>query len=403
MEAQDRIWELMARKLSGEAAPDELEELDAWLKAHPEARYVLETLMQAWHPSPETNERVNSGAFFAWHVQRMAEKGQLDPVDFSMDKAGREVYPWEIEEAERKLRRRKIGMVVGSICMVIFLIGWIWWVKLLQPDRKDEIQLTEVSTAPIAPRLDTVVAARGTRMRVTLPDGSNVWLNAGSELVYAHDFLQHTQREVQLRGEAYFDVVHQDQHPFIIHTSAIQIRVLGTVFDVRAYPDDETTEAVLIKGAIEVTLSGEPERRVILHPKEKIVVSNKPGAAIQLDTLAEAAHATYAIVPVKPMPHDTLIAEVSWIHNQLAFQQESFEALARQMERWYNVRIHFMDDAPKHYQFTGIFTTESLAEALHALQLASPHQPFTYRIDNQDVYIRTEATQASQHLNMVSP
>ncbi|SFV32244.1 FecR family protein [Thermoflavifilum thermophilum] len=398
MEAQDRIWELMARKVSGEAAPEELEELDEWMKNHPEAHYVLETLMQAWHPTPESNERVKSGEFFAWHVQRMVEMGQLDAADFSLVDAGREIYPWEIEEAGRRLRRRKLLMMAGGLGMALLLIVLVWWIWLPEPVHRQEPQLNEVAVAHARPKLDTVVAAKGARLQVLLPDGSKVWLNAGSELVYAHDFLQKANREVHLRGEAYFDVVHQDHHPFIIHTSAINIRVLGTVFDVRAYPDDEATVAVLLKGAIEVTFPGQPERRVILHPREKIVVPNGVGTNIQLDTLAAAAHSGYSVLPVHPMPHDTMIAEVSWVHNALAFQQESFEELARQMERWYNVQIRFVDDAPRHYQFTGIFTSESLAEALRALQLASPHQPFAYRIENQEVYIGTDAA----HL-MVSP
>lgn len=398
MEAQDRIWELMAKKVSGEATLDELKELDEWLKGHPEAHYILETLMQAWHPSPETNERVKGGDFFAWHVQRMAEMGQLEPSDFSQADVEHEIYPWEVEEAEQRMRKRKIVLLAGGMALTVLLIGLAWWIRLpSSSEQRARPAITENAAELALPKLDTVMAAKGARLQVLLPDGSKVWLNAGSELVYAHDFLQKAHREVHLRGEAYFDVVHQEQHPFIIHTPAMNIRVLGTVFDVRAYPDDETTEAVLLKGAIEVTFPGQPERRVILHPKEKIVVSNQSGATLQLDTAAASLPTVYTIIPVKPMPHDTLIAEVSWIHNQLAFQQESFEALARQMERWYNVRIHFLDDAPRHYHFTGIFTTESLSEALQALQLASPHQPFAYRIQNQDVYI------GSSEAQMVSP
>ncbi|MCL6523054.1 MAG: FecR family protein [Thermoflavifilum sp.] len=397
MEEQERLWVLIAKRLSGEATSEELEELAALLQQHPEAQYVWETLQQAWHPAHEVNERITSGEFFAWHVQRMAESGQLPAELFDTSQPSPEFYPWEMEEMAKKYRRKQRLLIVGIGMLVGILIAGIWfWQRPIMPTQQLG-SARQMDTVHTENSLVKVISPKGSRMQLQLPDGSKVWLNAGSELTYRRDFMSGHEREVQLIGEAYFDVVHHDQIPFVIHTHKIDIQVLGTVFDVRAYPDDEAIEAVLIKGAIEVNFRDEPSRHILLKPHQKIIIPNKAADVFKTDSVDIVQSAPYAILPVKPMPHDTLVAEISWVHNTLAFQQESFEELARQMERWYNVQFHFLDAAPRQYRFTGVFTTETLAEALHALQLASTRQPFTYRIVQKDVWISSDTTQ------MVSP
>src|SRR5688500_5127566 len=100
-----------------------------------------------------------------------------------------------------------------------------------------------------------------------------------SKLTYNQNFLDST-REVQLTGEAYFDVVPAvsqttgQRIPFIIHTSSIDVKVLGTAFNVRSYPGEKTTETALIHGSVEVTLHNSPDKKIILKPKEKLVVLN---------------------------------------------------------------------------------------------------------------------------------
>src|SRR5690606_22571909 len=99
----------------------------------------------------------------------------------------------------------------------------------------------------------TEVSKPGERKSIQLPDGTKVMLNAGSTIHIAADF-NATSRQLTLVGEAFFDVVHNAEKPFIIHTGAMDIKVLGTVFNVRAYPGDKTSETSLLKGSVEVTL-----------------------------------------------------------------------------------------------------------------------------------------------------
>ena len=104
-----------------------------------------------------------------------------------------------------------------------------------------------------------------------LPDGSTVWLNAGSRLTY-DSLYGTTLREVTLSGEAYFDVVKNPKKPFIIHTGKINIRVLGTVFNVKSYPEEQTIETSLIKGSIEVSFPSQPSKKIILKPNQKLII-----------------------------------------------------------------------------------------------------------------------------------
>jgi transmembrane sensor len=114
---------------------------------------------------------------------------------------------------------------------------------------------------------------KGSKSHIVLPDGTNVWLNADSKIIYPGNFQGET-REVSLVGEAFFDVVKNVNKPFIIHTGTMDVKVLGTAFNVRSYPGEMTTEASLLRGLIEVTLNGTEKKKILLKPNEKLTVLN---------------------------------------------------------------------------------------------------------------------------------
>ena len=135
---------------------------------------------------------------------------------------------------------------------------------------KNDLMAQQNAAAP----KNEIATLPGTHSKTILPDGSTVWLNAGSKLTYNKNFNTAT-REVELSGEAYFDVKKDEHHPFIIHTSAMHIKVLGTAFNVKSYPGDKSSETSLIRGSIEVTMNNRPQEKIILHPSEKLVVMNR--------------------------------------------------------------------------------------------------------------------------------
>jgi ferric-dicitrate binding protein FerR (iron transport regulator) len=223
-----------------------------------------------------------------------------------------------------------------------------------------------------------------------LPDGTTVWLNAGSKLFYDDNFRGAT-REVTLEGEGFFEVVKQPEHPFIVHTSGIDIKVTGTTFNVKSYPEDKTVETTLYHGAVKVFRHEESEKKAIqLKPNEKLILSKQ--AAYKPSGLSEGARPT----SIKEIPPSFVIAhidstkkeserfETAWLYSRLEFRGDSFEEVARKMERWYNVTISFTDEKVKQLSVTGSFQTETIEQAFAALKTGFP---INYKITNHEIYV----------------
>ena len=215
---------------------------------------------------------------------------------------------------------------------------------------------------------NTITTKRGSKSKVQLPDGSEVWLNADSKITYKENF-QGQNREVQLEGEAFFDVARDDSRPFIIHTPAIDVRVLGTAFNVRAYADERNTETSLIRGSVEITLVKSPDRKkIILKPNDKLIVNN------ELATVADRKDANtvaplLTLAKIKYTAKDTLAQETMWTSDKLVFDAEPIEDVALKLERWYDVKVTIADEALRKTPFTGTFEGESLETVLEALRL----------------------------------
>jgi ferric-dicitrate binding protein FerR (iron transport regulator) len=226
---------------------------------------------------------------------------------------------------------------------------------------------------------------------VTLSDGTVVTLNSATTITYPDRFGDSI-REVYLDGEAYFDVSKDPQHPFIIHAGKMNIRVLGTSFNVKSYQNESLSEASLISGSVEVTLNDRPSDRIILKPKEKLIVQNNGVMARQLNTkkripaLDTTGKGTrYSLTNLTYFPNTVkTVIETSWIENKLVFSDKDFAQLSGQFERWYGVHIEFGNEQVKEYRFTGFFEKESLPQALNVLKMI---EPFNYRIADSTVYI----------------
>jgi ferric-dicitrate binding protein FerR (iron transport regulator) len=227
----------------------------------------------------------------------------------------------------------------------------------------------------------------GSKTSLVLPDGTKVWLNASSELTYEKNY-GNKLREVTLSGEAYFDVVKNKEKPFIIHTSKMDIKVLGTVFNVKCYPGEKTTETSLVRGSIEVTLKDRVEK-IMLKPNEKLIINNADDIAEKNKIISRkvAPSKTITEKPIISLTHltmlpvDNTIIETAWVQNRLVFSSETFEEVVLKMERWYNVKIFIMDESLKEERLTGNFEKETIADALNALKLTTK---FSYNIVNNN-------------------
>lgn len=247
---------------------------------------------------------------------------------------------------------------------------------------------------------ETVSTTMGVKKKITLPDGTLVWLNSGSSLSYSKNFNQLSTREVSLKGEAFFEVLHNEDHPFIIHTqSGISIKDVGTTFNIKAYTN-EPVEATLISGAIEIFSKENNEKKLLLTPHQKVVIQSreiaKDSAILHVaqdeeNNIVETGELNqkhYKIERVHPMVQgntgDSLITEVAWTANELAFNSQKLSNLAKNMERWYDVSITIADPEVANYTFTGVFKEEKLVDALKELQMI---RPFKFTIKDKHVLI----------------
>ena len=358
-----RITELTARKLSGEISAEELNELENFFQQNPHEQYFAELISEYWHSAKPLNHTEDLQP--DKHFQHILQAAQENAV-----------------EQNAKLKSTPIIYLkrFSLAACAIAIIAFAFFLKKKNISNASDKALTEVTAKP------------GTRTRILLPDGTIVWLNSGSKLNYEHSFNNNT-REVELEGEAFFDVAKDAKHPFIVHTANINIKVLGTVFNVKSYPHDSTIETTLLRGVIEVENKNEPKApRVILHPHEKLTINKKEGIGskppednknVQTADLKKLNDAI-SISAIPKNIADTAIAETSWIYNKLIFDGDTFGQLAEKMERWFDVKIIFKDEQSINYRFHGVFENETIEQALKALQLTAP---FEYEINNNEVEI----------------
>jgi transmembrane sensor len=193
----------------------------------------------------------------------------------------------------------------------------------------------------------------GTRTNFYLPDGSRGWLNGGSSLKFPAHFGNKI-REVKLTGEAYFKVFSNHKKPFIVSTENIDIKVIGTTFNVMAYSDEQTTEITLEKGQVEVF-------RKINNTIKSLGILN-PDELCTYNYISDSSK----IVSINSSE------KLSWIDGKLTFKYESFEDVVRKINRWYNVNIVIRDELLESYIYYGTFKDETLEEVLKLLQLTAP-------------------------------
>ncbi|WP_372934770.1 FecR family protein [Mariniphaga sediminis] len=210
----------------------------------------------------------------------------------------------------------------------------------------------------------------GARTQFLLPDGSVGWLNSGSTLKYNPVFSN--KREVELSGEAYFEVV-PDNSVFTVNAADLNVRVLGTKFNVSAYPDDDFTEVVLASG--KVAVEGEDKFfEKILLPNEKLTFL--PGEN------------KYTVKQVDTNSY------VAWKDGFLLLDNEPLEEAINRIERWYNVVIEVEDETLKRYRFKATFQDEPLEEVLKLLAVSTPME-YTFEkrvVDDKNFYQKKKVT-----------
>lgn len=374
--SQEYFWILFSKKLAGEATPDELAELENLVKQHPEWQYSIQSVEDIWNtPAPLSDkDMADAEDAYMLHLHRMQEK------NISFERGLPSIG--SSASGNKKNKKRIIKLVTGTAIAASLLYGAFIYLQNTQAKSGTSSPVQAMSN------INEITTRPGSKSKIQLPDGSTVWLNAGSSLIYNKDF-GIEKREVEISGEGFFDVAKNASMPFIIKTRNFDIKVLGTVFNVKAYPDDETSETSLLEGKIEVSIKSRPNDKIILEPKEKLVVENdtrETQATVKSQDHILKQEPIVAISKLKYSPLDSSVTEVQWKDNILAFDDEKMEDVALKMERWFDVEIEIKEAALNNKRLTGKFENENIEQALEALAYTST-DAFTFKRNGRKILI----------------
>lgn len=312
-----QIREYAEKWMKGTITEKEKALLDAWYNTAPEEELRYTTL----ETEEELKERLFNGI--------LEEKLLTDIVSPGIKRATTGNFGW---------------WKVAAGVIVISLVTWAW---LHRHKRQEPVIVQQTIIKKAHPATDQPASFI---RHITLPDGSQVVLQANSQLNFPEQFLG-SSREVTLSGEAYFDIEHDPQRPFIIHTGQVKTTVLGTAFNISAYPDSRKVMVTVTRGKVKV----EDSRKLlaVLTPNQKIIYENKT-ALIKKDTV------------------DAVAQVANWTRQDMIFEGVRFDKAAEMLGRRYGVEIKFSNEALKNCTIKAYFNgTEELDKVLEVLCIIS--------------------------------
>jgi transmembrane sensor len=344
---EPRFVELLTKELTEELTFAEKQELDLLLQQKPLHKAQSAIIKEYWNSNKSAYKASKANFQKVMNAILIAEQSVDDTEsDIEADR-----FPlWSI------IKHAAAFLVLGAtLCL---------WYLSANPGKQ-----------ALASNWRNKITAPGVKERILLPDSTVVTLNSGTTFKYPLSF-GNKNREVYLNGEAFFEVHKDREHPFIIHTKKMNVRVLGTVFNIKSYDTESHSETSLIHGSIEVTLNDRISDRIILKPHEKLIVENNSPVQKQTnipigrnDLNAAVKGTQYSLTNLTYSPKiDSAAIETLWLKNKLVFRNEDFGSIADDMSRWYGIQIVFEREELKKLRFTAMFERETATEALESLR-----------------------------------
>lgn len=331
--------ELLAKYLRNEAEVTEIERVEEWLEASPENRELLTQFSVEWLHIDRPAVGINKRRVW-WRIEKQLLGKEYDVRTI---KGGKQ---------ERSASLRKLVIkVAGFAAMVALLLGAGLSLAIqssVESDRR-------------AQAITTIETAAGQKMSMTLPDNTKVWLNSDSKIAYSNNF-NRTNREIELEGEAYFDVTALEGREFVVLTSDVRVVVRGTTFDVSACPEDRYISVSLLTGLVDVT-----------DRSSKLLAKMEPNEVVRVDKESMEFTHQKGVENIYPL----------WQQEQLAFYNADIYEVVKKIERWYGVEVELVNPTDERYTFS--VKTETLRELLYLLNKIAPIE--SYDIDGKRVRI----------------
>lgn len=369
MEKQNyNIEDIILRHLLKEASIEEENLLLSWLKSDVQNQKEYFRMKEVWFASQNENPAIHK-TDESWNALKAAALKK----DRMVSLPGRHIFRQVLKYAALFVAIIGIGFFAFKYGSGIF-------------KKEIPVTFTEVQTPD------------GQKKEITLPDGSTIWINSGSTFRYASNFGEKN-REVYLEGEAYFDVARDTTKTFIVHADKITIKVLGTSFNVKCYPELKTIETTVISGTVSLenaeTEEGMNKEIVILNKKEKATfLRNQQKMYITKNKTREEENEVEPIQLRKITLNEEESGYIaSWKDQVLSFNNESFEEMAHKLQRWYNVKIIIQDEKLKNYRYKGKFDhIKSIFQVLEVVKLTTP---ISYEYDEKNKEITIKESKAN--------
>ena len=340
--------------IKGNLRPDQVKRLEDEIKSDPQKQLLFDIMQSKKREKPAQDQLETD---YANHRAKLVELGAMD------------------KPKSRTLRLPKFWRAMAASFVLCLSLGLLYHYTFRTNNHASFSVGHKISTE------------RGEKKHVIMPDGTQIWLNAESELFYEASFNTEN-RDIKLTGEAYFDVSKNKKLPFIVKANGIKIKVLGTAFNVRAYNEEGEIQTSLIEGKIELSTANKTgsSQSFNMQPGEKITIQKRlikdDKSNVQLNSASFSEEsAVFIRSKLKSDIALELPSEILWKENTLVLDSDPLNIVASKLEKWYDKTIIIEQSADKNFKFNGSFNETDIQKVLQILKESGGD--FRYEI-NQD-------------------
>jgi transmembrane sensor len=340
------VNELSVKFLAGNISVDEMSRLECLLNSNAEYLQLFLDIKESWV----------SASVYQSNEEELDTERSWENVSKRLGSQSQKNY----------VILRKVLKIAALWLLLLGIGSFSTWLMMGKKAPGRNVVMCEIST-PL-----------GSRSHSILPDGSEIWLNAGTTIRYPESFSS-KQRDIYLIGEAFFKVKADKKWPFVVHVSEISVRALGTAFNVKAYPTDKTVETTLVEGIVNMENEGTAKKKFAytLKPKEKLTYLKTPDNQKGEKNTAKVSPSAATINATDQS--DVLVSEnvnttlsTSWKDARWVISGETLDNLAVLLERKFGVKINITSEELVHYKFSGTIENETLEQVLNYLKLTTP-------------------------------
>lgn len=329
-------WNILHKYLADECSAEEIKQVEDWLHSDENNQKFLDSLEEIWSVEPGDEIKVEEKT--AWNsLQQKINDKQKSPQNNDS------VYRkhWQQSTVHKKYSRT-IAVAISAAAVILIAFLFSQNVSVVSENKQAQPQFA----------MQEIMTKKGQQTSFRLSDGTHVQLNADSRINIPGDFMSEI-REVYLEGEAFFEVNHNPDKPFVVYSVDASTRVLGTKFGIRAYPEEEQTQVVVTEGRVSFGREKQP-----IAQKSKQVTQN------QIGVLSEDGNVEVSAV-------NNIRQYLGWRNGELVFEDTPLRKIKSHLERWYDIKCTIVDSSLYDRLLTASFGSgEPMEEVLTVIALS---------------------------------